>query len=671
MAYDLTAHLRLRDDMSGKIRNAAKQAKKANKEISGLGDALGFTADASADFRRKMTLATGAITAVPATVGPATVALGGLASSFSAAGAGAVGFGAVATSAIGGVIEKQEQIAELEKEIANASSSSARADAQAELQKAMEGVTGAQQNAITKLTEFKSWWGDFVAGFEEPVLRTFNESLTLIQKTMEGIKPAISTTSQILGDFLARVNRSFQTDQVQSFFDYINNNVGQGLNTILSSAGNLFVGFMEILKAFAPVSNDVGNGLTNLTEKFRSWAEGLAGSNGFKSFIDYARKNGPVLMDTIGNIVGFVGKLLTALAPLSTTVLNLASSFAEWLNTSKTAKQGLDMLSDAGTFLKNNMSAVKTVVLGVISAIAGIKIISTITSIVSAGVAIFRTLKTVLMAVRGAMLFVNMAMRANPIGAIITLISGLVMAGIYLWRNWDEGRAAVKKLWSAIKSAFTSIWNKTKTIWNNVKEAVGSALKSAGTAVSNFFDPLLGFIRDVKGAWQDFTGMLSNFSMPDLGGIASAAGNLFGGGGEQADRHAFHGMNRIPRNNFHAALHKGEMIVPHQQAKVLRDHGLNNVTSALSDRQQPAESGFDDTPYQPVSAGGRSQASGVAASATAGRVSGGKSGGQSAHAGTGGDVIFSGDMYVRNDSDIDKLSKQIALELRESQGAGA
>ncbi|MFD2704628.1 hypothetical protein [Salibacterium lacus] len=700
MAYDLTAHLRLRDSMSGKLRNVSKNARDVNRSMQKFNDTLGFTAEAMARVRRVGTIVSGVLAGIPATVGPATVSLFGLASSFSAAGAGAVGFGAVATSAIGNVIEKQEEISDLQDEINNASSASARADAQAELQQALEGVSGAQRGAIKSLTEFKSWWDDFVSGFEQPVFRVFREGLDLIRNTMEALKPSISETGRILGDFLARVNRSFQTDQVQSFFDYLNGTVSQGLNTILTVAGDLFVGFMEILKAFAPVSTDVGNGLENLTGKFRSWAAGLSESDGFQRFVEYARKNGPTLLDAIGNIVGFVRDLMGALAPLSSAVLQIITDFGKWLNTSDTAKQGLDMLADAGTFLKDNLGMVKTAIMTLIGAIAGIKIIGTIVTIVSAGIAIFRTLRTVLMAVRGAMLFVNLAMRMNPIGAIITLISGLVMAGIYLWNNWDEGRKAVKRLWSGIKSAFSKIWSKTKEIWqnvkesvsnavtrvrfkiltmkkqirnqfekiwsktkeiwNNVKQSISDALKTAGQKVSNFFDPLLGFISDVKGAWKSFTDMLSNFSMPEVNipgsGMVQGAWNAVTGGGDSGTP-GWHGMTNVPYNGFHARLHKGEMVVPRQEAKVLRGDG-------------GAIGGMDDVSYRRNTGrpGGTTfgGSGGTAASYRGNTTAGGGS-----TSGTGNVNVSGNTFYVREEADIDKITKSLARELRTAEEGGA
>jgi len=46
----------------------------------------------------------------------------------------------------------------------------------------------------------------------------------------------------------------------------------------------------------------------------------------------------------------------------------------------------------------------------------------------------------------------NVALRENPIGLVITAIGLLVAAGVYLWQNWDTVRTKALEIWAGIKN---------------------------------------------------------------------------------------------------------------------------------------------------------------------------------------------------------------------------
>ena len=130
----------------------------------------------------------------------------------------------------------------------------------------------------------------------------------------------------------------------------------------------------------------------------------------------------------------------------------------------------------------------------------------------------------------------NLTMNANPIGIVITLISGLVAAFIYLWNNCEAFRDFWITLWENIKTLFGQAveWISTKlsemgAFFSNVFGGIGSAItgtfSAAWDAVSGFFS----WIGD-KLSW------LSDKieSIPVIGSLYSSAkdviGGLFGGG---------------------------------------------------------------------------------------------------------------------------------------------
>lgn len=93
----------------------------------------------------------------------------------------------------------------------------------------------------------------------------------------------------------------------------------------------------------------------------------------------------------------------------------------------------------------------------------------------------------------------NAAMNANPIGAILLLIEGLVVAGVLLYKNWDT-----------VKAKAGDLWGKVKTVFSGVKDSIVGSFDSAKEKVKGFFSwlddkiesvPLLGTIyKGGKGA---------------------------------------------------------------------------------------------------------------------------------------------------------------------------
>ncbi|MFG0935220.1 terminase, partial [Staphylococcus sp. 231237_7MaSpsaltlick] len=65
--------------------------------------------------------------------------------------------------------------------------------------------------------------------------------------------------------------------------------------------------------------------LDKMSAKFRNWSETVGKSEGFRKFIDYVQKNGPVIMQLIGNIVNLLVTFGTAMAPIASALLNVVT----------------------------------------------------------------------------------------------------------------------------------------------------------------------------------------------------------------------------------------------------------------------------------------------------------------------------------------------------------
>ena len=112
-------------------------------------------------------------------------------------------------------------------------------------------------------------------------------------------------------------------------------------------------------------------------------------------------------------------------------------------------------------------------------------------------------------ATRAAILLFNAALRANPIGLVISLLAGLVAGFVYLWNNNKSFRTFWINLWEKIKDSsgtaiswvkgkfndFKGAFNTVKTVFGNIQKTISDKLSSARDAVKRAIDKIKGFFK--------------------------------------------------------------------------------------------------------------------------------------------------------------------------------
>ena len=98
-------------------------------------------------------------------------------------------------------------------------------------------------------------------------------------------------------------------------------------------------------------------------------------------------------------------------------------------------------------------------------------------------------------------------MFTNPIGMAITAIATLVLAGIYLYKNWDEVKAKLVELWTAFEEKFPGLAATMKNIYE-------SSIKPTIDGIKTTFQGLISFISGVfSGDWtKAWEGAKTSFS---------------------------------------------------------------------------------------------------------------------------------------------------------------
>lgn len=215
-------------------------------------------------------------------------------------------------------------------------------------------------------------------------------------------------------------------------------------------------------------------------------------------------------------------------------------------------------------WLKDNFVEVTAGIVGIGAAFAAWKVVSIVQGIIKA----FNAWKVATEGLTIAQRVLNLVMKANPVGLVISLIMGLVAAFVVLWnksdafRNfwiglWDKIKSVAsdawqgltngaKKAWDGIKSVFSKVgsffgdtfskaWQKVKDIFSTggkifdgIKDGITSAFKNIVNAIIrginkvvavpfNAINTVLDKIRTVEIAgFSPFSGLISKIAVPEI-----------------------------------------------------------------------------------------------------------------------------------------------------------
>lgn len=121
-------------------------------------------------------------------------------------------------------------------------------------------------------------------------------------------------------------------------------------------------------------------------------------------------------------------------------------------------------------WISDNSAAIGFLTSVVGGAVAGFLVYKGAVMLVSAA---SRTWAAITMGVRGAQLLLNAAMRANPIGLVITAVGALVGGIIYLWNNSKGFRDFFIGAWNAIKGAVNAVGDAIGWVIDRIRDAIG------------------------------------------------------------------------------------------------------------------------------------------------------------------------------------------------------
>jgi len=196
----------------------------------------------------------------------------------------------------------------------------------------------------------------------------------------------------------------------------------------------------------------------------------------------------------------------------------------------------------------------KDMILALVSGIAAGFVAWNVVQIVSGAITVLKTLKTTLDLVKTGQIALNVAMNANPIGIIITVIAALVAAFIYLWNNCEGFRNFFIDMWEKIKTAFGAVvewfkgavasigqffsdaWEGIKNAWSGVKDFFGGIrdgisekFQNIGNWFSEKFTAAKNFAQNAWSGVKDWFGNVREGINDKFSKVDSWMGDKFGG----------------------------------------------------------------------------------------------------------------------------------------------
>ena len=216
----------------------------------------------------------------------------------------------------------------------------------------------------------------------------------------------------------------------------------------------------------------------------------------------------------------------------------------------------IQKVKDISTWVKDNQDTIDAwvaVILGAGTAIGTFLLILNWGTIMTAAANAVKVVRT-------AILGMNAAMLANPVGLVIAALAGLVVAFVYLWNNvegfrkfwinawnliksaasvaWTSIRkffsdawSAIKKTWSAATGYFKGIWSGITKIYSNVKSWFADKFRQAWNGIKSIWNGAKSFFR---GIWSSISGTFGNVAGWFRGKFQSAwtsIKNVFSGWG--------------------------------------------------------------------------------------------------------------------------------------------
>lgn len=359
-----------------------------------------------------------------------------------------------------------DSIASAQRQIASAQQSAASAAvgtidqaaiAQAKFEKELAKLSPSARATYDAFVSLRSAFTSWSQALQPAVMPLFTRALEGVKNALPGLTPIVKAAAAAIGTLQDRASAGFKSPWWREFKADFTGSVRPAIEGLGIAFGNVFKGMAGVIQAFFPHMDGISTRMQTITERFATWGSSLKGSPAFERFLAYSAQQGPLVAELLGNLFKALFNLGVALAPLAGT----AASFINALSTGISAIP-VEVLTVVGV-------AFASIAIGAKLAAIALGIWKFAVTAASVATAILT----------GNTAALNAALRANPIGLIVTAVMALVVALIYAYQNSETFRNIVQGAWEGIQQTVGFIWN---SILKPAFDGIVAALQAIGTA---------------------------------------------------------------------------------------------------------------------------------------------------------------------------------------------
>jgi hypothetical protein len=371
-------------------------------------------------------------------------------------------------------------------------------------------LSEATRGSLSALDTLRSTWGKMQDTFREPTLEVFALALEGANTGLKLLLPTVESSVGAMKNLAKAFNANLAAEDVKGIFEWLGSTGGTYLEKFTKTLGNFFVGFMNMMVAFDPLTQDFADGFLRMSEKFREWSSTLENNKAFQDFLKYTAEQGPVVLSFLGNLIKFLVELGVAMAPVGELVLEYASKFLAWAAAGLKNNEWLGKLIGILLLVRSAMSVIGPILVVVRTAF------NLLWPIITTVWKWFGKLQGVIMRIMPWVVRVGATILrlSNPIGIIISIV-GLLATVII--SNWDTIWAWTKKTFAKIADWIIEKWKQVKAFWSVLGELVNVLKTKFGEMVTAVFEKMTEIYKDIKSKWEDVKSFLSGLSLKSIG----------------------------------------------------------------------------------------------------------------------------------------------------------
>ncbi len=246
---------------------------------------------------------------IPPLVGAGTAAFASFGAAGVAALSGIVGF---AVAAIGHIAQLKSAIDDFQK----------------------TGVlpTGPTGEMVEIVYQLKVAYDEFLKSTQGPVFEVFNKAMEIAVKLLDKFEPVVNAAADGLTHVATAIEEAIDSPEFQEFLEFLERQAPQAIQGFGLALLSIVQGIMALSVALEPFIDFFLDGFQRMAEGFREWAEGLQGSEQLAEFFDWAREQGPELLEMFRAVGAALIELGVALAPLGGLLITLIEAFAKFVD---------------------------------------------------------------------------------------------------------------------------------------------------------------------------------------------------------------------------------------------------------------------------------------------------------------------------------------------------